>query len=231
MPIKTAAAVAAVLALNGCGVGIVSVRAPERLPAEGLPPLTRRVSFDVCLSGTVAATQTGSGSREDRAALIIQALSRAGVQADLVSVPGEPADFTVTLRGAEERYWWSAVLSMCTFSIIPGYLTTRYNVEVDMALRNPGKGGGREHLVYEKGVDYFNWAPIIVHPDYFAFFLGVGGESARSRQITENAETAGFEETIQRLADDLRIRIGGEGPGPPSTAVVGVTCPLPGQVH
>jgi hypothetical protein len=154
-----------------------------------------------------------------------EVLSRAGVQADLVSGPGRPAHFTVTQRDREYEHEWSMFLSMFTFSVIPGYLAERYNVEVDIAWRNPATGEMREHLVYERGVDAFVWAPFIVHPDFIGSINGAW-ESARYKDIYKNAANAGFEGAILRLADDLRIRFGRGGLDGPPSAVVGVTCPL-----
>jgi hypothetical protein len=217
MNVKPAVAVAAILAFNGCGVGIVSVRAPKRLPAEGLPPLTERVSFDVCHPG-----------RLYWAGAIREALARAGVETDLVSEPGMPAHFTVTPLDRAYAYEWSMMLSFLTLSIVPGYLAERYNVEVDIALRNPGKGGAREHLVYERGVDGFFWAPFIVYPDTFGSING-GWDSTRYQEIQKKGDMVGFEETIQRLADDLRIRFGRRGLESTTTEAVGVTCPSAGN--
>jgi hypothetical protein len=192
-----------ILAVGGCAVGIARVRAPERLPAEGLPALARRVTFDVC-----------APSREALAGRIREALARAGVQAELVAGPGLPADFTVTLRERRYEHGWSMALSMLTFSIVPGYLAERHDVEAHVGL---------ERLVYERGVDGYLWAPFIFRPDFIGSVNG-GWESARYKGMYEGMG-AGFDETIQRLADDLRARLGREVAAAPSSEAAGVTCP------
>lgn len=202
------------IALGGCAVGIARIHAPERSPVRSAPPLTRRVTFDVC-----------SSPREAGAERIREELSRAGIEADLVSPPGASARFTVTLRERRYEMGWSMFLSMFTFSIIPGYLAERYDIEVDIASRDAAKGDMREHLVYERGVDAFVWAPFIVHPDFIGSVNGAW-ESEKYKRIYENVQAAGFAQAVQRLADDLRARLGREGPGSPSSEVAGVSCPI-----
>src|SRR5512138_2837504 len=198
------ALVLSMLALDGCAVGFATVRAPDRLAPERVPSLSRRLTFDVCKTN----------EREELGARIREALSRAGVEADLIiSSPGMPADFVVTQRERRYQHGWSMALSLLTFSIIPGYASERRDVEARI---------GRELLVYERGVNHFVWAPFIVHPDFVASVNG-GWESARYKEMYGGAG-AGFERTVERLADDLRVRLGREDPEAPSREAVGVTC-------
>ncbi len=203
------ALVLSVLALDGCAVGFATVRAPDRLPPERLPALPRRLTFDVC-----------SANREELGARVREALSRAGVEADLVSSPGMAAHFTVTQRERRYEHGWSMALALLTFSIIPGYAVERHDVEVRI---------GRELLVYERGVNHFVWAPFVVHPDFVSSIDG-GWESARYKDMYRDMG-AGFERTVQRLADDLRSRFGREAPDAPPADAAGVTCfPAPPPV-
>lgn len=211
---------APVILLSGCAVGIVSVRTPERLPAESLPPLTRRVSFDVCIPpgrGPLTPAQI-EHERKTQGDRIHAALSRAGVEAELTSSPGSPARFTVTER-VQHEHVWSGLLSFFTLSVIPGYVVDRRTLDVDLALGNPAQAGTREHLEYETRASTFIWVPLIVYPDVF---VGINGG-----WVSAKGKDAGFEGTVQRLADDLRHRLGRGEPDSPWSEVDGVVCPSP----
>ncbi len=202
------ASLLSMLALGGCAVGITTVHKPGRLRADSLPRLDQRLTFDVCSPG-----------RMELADRIQDALARAGVQADLVASPGMPAHFTVAQRERTFEGEWSMILSLFTFSVIPGYVAERYDMDVDVAVHS-GDGGGREHIVYERGVNQFAWLPFAVHPDFFGGLSG-GWESTTSKEL--HREETGLEETVQRLADDLRVRFGRDGDATSSS--LRVRCP------
>lgn len=218
---------AATQLLCGCAVGILSIRAPERLPADGLPPLTQRVSFDVCVPIRTTSAPTPDqvdyvrDRRRDLAKRIREVLSRGGVEADLVSTPGIPARLTITEGDWEFERAWGSLLSALTLSIIPGYSVGRQRVEVDVVLDGSGRADGQEHLEYLAWRRDFVWAPLIFHPDYVTPINGDGGwESARAR----TASARMFEAIVLRLADDLRARLGHRPSDPPWTGENGVVC-------
>lgn len=208
---------------SGCLViGVAQVKAPERLPQEGLPPLSQPVSFDVCIPARSWPTQDTPAQREssrrrlgDR---IAGALARASVVAELTSTPGRPVRFTVTER-EETDHEWSMVLSGVTFSLLPGYMVERRTLDVELSRLDssqPGKTGMTEHLRYGSATRAYFWAPLIVYPD-FIWSPVAGWSSSRY-------EDGGFERTIARLADDLRDRLGRGGPEASPSELVGVAC-------
>ncbi len=206
---RRAAILATAVVLSGCVTGFVRVRTPERLPPESLPPLTERVSFDVCMGRPTPREY-------DRALLgarIRTVLARGGVQADLVARPGAAARFTVTERQPRSEYGWIYGISAWTFSIMPGYLVERTTLEVNLA-PPPVQ---RERLTYERQMEHFVWLPFVVHPD----FGGVVGSPWTSARYDDG----GLEDTILRLADDLRVRLGGAGEGAPGAEARAVACP------
>ncbi len=212
--------IATLLALSGCAVGVVSIRTPERLPPEGLPALTRPLRFDVCLRLEGWEPSTTEFLRHGRLPLgdaLRTALARAGVEAELVSIPGSAAHFTVAQPAPSYEHGWSMMLSMFTLSVVPGYAVERHPLHVNIASTDASRAGRPEHVEYETTVSHFVWVPLIVHPDYVASINGAW-QSARY-------EEGGFERMVQRLADDLRARFGRAGAV--WNEADGVTCPTP----
>lgn len=213
------ALVVPMLALGGCAVGFVRVSTPERLPADSVPPLAQTLSFDVCVPPRSPPATAPQIDRERKALAgrVREALSRAGVDAELVEPPGTPARFTVTQPLVEGRHAWSLLASLLSASAIPGYGMERRALEVDVAGRDPARGDRPERLRYEARVRYFSWLPFVVHPDFFA--------SVNGGWLSAEAKDAGFDGTVARLADDLRVRHGGAGTEAPPGDAAGVTCP------
>jgi hypothetical protein len=210
---------AATMMLGGCAVGTAYVSAPERLPSESLPPLTRPISFDICMPPRMRPHSGIERLRQGTGERMRKALSRAGVRAELTPVAGSPVTFTVTFGGTTEGAGSSLALSVLTYSIVPGYFAERRTLDVDLASGEGGPVEKKEHLQYQARTQLFIWLPLIVHPDVIAT-LGGGWESAK---LKDN----GFERTIGRLGDDLRARLGPQVDEPPDNGGLGVSCPEP----
>lgn len=208
-----------VLTLDGCVVGAARVSAPARLPSEALRPLTRPITFDVCVSPDVQPPSAFEGSRRVWGDRFRNALSRAGVPAELRSTAESPVDFTITRRGDLDDEW-SAWLSFFTLSVVPGHYVQRTTLEVNLASADAAHVRQNEHLQYQSRMAVFVWFPLIFfHPDIFAGLNG-GSESAQEKD-------AGFEQLVGRLGDDIRARLGRAGETPPTGEGVGVVCPKP----
>jgi hypothetical protein len=211
--------------LSGCAVGIVSVRPPDRLPAESLPALTERVSFDACIRISSPPPLTPIQARQLReqrmelADRIRRALSRAGVESELVAQAGSPAHFTVTEDEVRWEHDGTFILSMLTFSLLPGYLEEVHGLQVALSVRDPRGAGRVAPLKYEAVVRGFSWLPLIVHPDFIGSING-GWESAKAK----NAGEVAFEGMIHRLADDLRNTLGRDGALSSWSDADGVVC-------
>lgn len=226
---KFASMLAAALVMGGCVVGVSRIRTPERLAAEDLPHLTRRVSFDACVwvkegpSDLPADVERSrSLQRERLAKRVSEALLRGGVHADLVAAPGMPARFTVIERDPRSEHLWTTILSGVTLSVIPGYSTERYTLDVVLAAPDSSQAEeGHEHLRYEAVNSISTWLPLIVSPDIVVSPLGAWISAGAS-----DPESLAFEGMIQRLADDLRDRLGHYGDGAPWPEAGGAVCPL-----
>jgi hypothetical protein len=208
-----------VVALNGCVVGAARVTAPPRLASETLRPLTRPISFDVCVDTNISPSSRFEGERREVGARIQNALARAGVPARLRSTAESPVDLTITSRGVDTDHLWSALLSLFTFSVVPGYYAERRTLDVDLAWFDAAQGARSEHLQYQSHMGVFVWLPLIAYHDVFAGING-GWESPK-------AKDAGFEAMVERLGDDVRARLGREGETPPPGKGVLVGCPKP----
>lgn len=209
--------------LGGCSVGIVSVRTPERLPAESLPTLADRVSFDACVQMDSPRPLTPlevDHARRQFAERIRRALSLAGVEAELVAEAGSRAHFTVTENAVKWEHDGTFILSMLTFSVLPGYLEEVHGLQVALAVRDPQGATRVAHLKYEGMVRGFTWLPLIVHPD-FVGTMNAAWESAKMKNATEVA----FEGMIQQLADALRDTLGRDGALSSWREADGVACP------
>ncbi len=209
---QRAGTVASLVLLCGCIISTASVRAPAPPSAESLQPLGRTVTFDVCppRRGRAAATELG---RREPAYRIARALERVGIEASLVPTPGSPARFTVT-ELEESKHDWSMVLSLLTFSIVPGYFVERDTLDVDIA--SPAAPNVVEHLRYQRQVSYFAWAPLIVHPDYVGTVVAAW--------MSAEAEDGGAENMMLRFAADLRDRVALDGPDVAWSEAYGVAC-------
>lgn len=197
------------IALSGCAVGTVYVSAPHRLPSKTLPPLTHPIRFDVCVSPQHGPAKEELGNR------IREALSRAGVTAEH-SAGGSPVDFTATVRD-DSGPMWSMVVSLLTFSVVPGYYVQRKTLDVDLAWRDAAQAGKTERLHYQSSAHAFSWLPLIVAMD-FIWAVADGWVSPR-------VEDAGFKQMVERLGDDIRARLGGDTAAAPVRGTGGVACP------
>ena len=233
-----------VLALGGCWVGRVSVSLPERLPSKDLPTLAGPISFDLCLAPTApppTEVQTfwrdpssddnrvvpvpvrapeWERQRQEVGGRIQTILSEAGVPAELTPVAGSSVVFTVTLGGKNPFDSWSTLLSLFTFSLVPGYSVGSETLDVDLAEPGAEQGPKQEHLQYESRERFFFWAPLIVYPDLFASTSG-GWQSSKMDDADKNL----FPRLVQRLADDIRVRLGAAGAGASGSRVGTVACP------
>lgn len=205
------------LELTGCVVGAARVDTPARLPSRTLPPLRRPISFDVCVPHNI---EPPSGFEKERLAegdTVRNALSRAGVPAQLTSTAGSPVEFTLTRRGVEYDGIWSVVVSGLTLSLVPGYYVERRTVDVDLAWPDAAQVRKNEHLQYQSRMTVFVWLPLVVYPDIIGSING-GWESSKEKD-------AGFEGMVERLGDDIRTRVGRDRETPPLSEGVGVVCP------
>lgn len=212
--------------LSGCIVGIVSVRTPERLPAAALPPLPQRLSFDVCPSVNLPRPLTAvqadhvRDARKRLADRIRGALSLAGVDAELVRA-GSPAHFTVTEVEKAFEHDGTFLLSLLTFSVLPGYMETVSGLQVALSVRDPQGAIQFAPLRYEAAVRVFTWLPLIVYPDLVGN-MGGGWESAKSKA----ADGVALDGMILRLADDLRERLGRDPVPWAEREARGAFCPM-----
>jgi hypothetical protein len=183
-----------ITALGGCAVGSAYVSAPDRLASNILPPLAYPIRFAVC-------NMPGHESRNELEDRVEKVLSHAGVTA-VRSLGASPVDFTVTVR---EHFapGWSAVVSAMTFSIVPGYFAEQKTLDVELAWRDAGQRDEMEHLHYESRTNAVIWLPLIVSMD---FFMSTGGGWASSK-----VEDGGLKPMIERLGDDIRVRLGRDG--------------------
>jgi hypothetical protein len=149
---------------------------------------------------------------------IERALSHAGVQADL-SAGGAPVDFTVVYWKGDPRPTWSAVVSIVTFSVVPGYFVELKTLDVDLAWRDAAHVEQTEHLQYQARTYVVFWLPLIVAAD----ILWAGGDPWMSRKM----EDGGFKQMVARLGDDIRVHLGRAGVEPPVRVrgSGGVVCP------
>jgi hypothetical protein len=208
-----------VLALSGCWVGRVSVSLPERLPPQDLPRLAGPITFDVCLAppGPPRTEVEWDRERRERGRLIQTILSDAGVLAELTPVAGSSVVFTVRIRETNPFDSWSTWLSFLTFSLVPGYSVGSKTLDVDLAEPGPKK----EHLQYEFREAFFFWVPLIVYPDLLGTTSG-GWQSSKMDDADKNR----FPRLVQRLADDIRVRLGNAGGEGSRSRVSGVMCPM-----
>ncbi len=209
---RRAAMAASMVLLSGCIISTASVRAPAPPPPESLEPLGRSVTFDVCPPPRRGRPAGGELERRESAYRIARALDRAGIEASLVPSPGSPARFTVT-ELEESKHDWSMVLSLLTFSIVPGYFAERDTLDVNIA----SPTNGVEHLRYQRQVSYYAWAPLIVHPDYIGTVVAAW--------MSAEAEDGGAENMMRRFAADVRDRLALDDPAVPWSEANGVACP------
>jgi hypothetical protein len=201
---------ASMMAFSGCAVGTAYVSVPARLTSAPLPPLIHLISFDVCRSPNSSPTREALGDR------IRKSLSRAGVTADLSGGGSSPVDVTVTVR-EDQGPGWSALVSLLTLSVVPGYFVERTTLDVDLAWPDAGQVGRIEHLRYQSRVHRFIWLPLIVGMD---FFLAPSGVFQSSK-----VEDGGFEQMVERLGDDIRARLAHGTAAAPVSGAGGVLCP------
>jgi hypothetical protein len=205
------------MALGGCVVGTGYLTVPDRLPPKALPPMTRPLRFDVCRSPDQPPLrpEVEETRRKVSGDTYRGELAKAGVAGELTSVAGSPVDFTVTYS-EELGNMGSLVISLVTFSIVPGYAAERRTLEVDLAWRDAAQVEKTELLRYQARTNLLIWLPLIVVPDFWMSL----GDGWQSRKL----EDGGFKQLVGRLGDDLRMRLGGSDVGPP---LVGVVCPKP----
>lgn len=208
----------ATMAAGGCAVGMAHVSAPPRLPAKALPPLYRTISFDVCPApGELRARpQTVEAHRAALGDTVRRSLSRAGVAAKLAASPGLPVDLTITLRETSAPMW-SVVLSMLTYSVVPGYGVERKTLDVDLAWDHGARTEKIEHLQYQARTNLFIWLPLIVAPD--VIFAVTDG------RVAPKVDDGGLTPMIERLGDDIRVRVGNEVADVEATGRPSVHCP------
>jgi len=211
-----------VLALGGCWVGRVSVTVPERLPSKDLPRLAGPISFDVCLApvGPPRSEVELERERRDLGGQIQTILSEAGVPAELTPVAGSWVVFRVTVGDKNPLDGWSSMLSFFTFSLVPGYSVGSQTLDVDLTEPGAEQGPKTEHLQYESREAVFFWAPLIVYPDLFLTTAG-GWQSSKMDDAGKNI----FPRLVQRLADEIRVRLGTAEAGASGSRVGGVACP------
>ena len=194
------------IAFGGCAVGTAFVSAPDRLPSNTLPPLTRPITFDVC--------RDAGPIREALGKRIEQGLSQAGVQANL-SAGGSPVDFTVVFGKTGPEPGWSAVVSLLTFSVVPGFLVQLETLDVTVAWRD-AQHVESEHLSYQARTYGVIWLPLIVSMDFW-WAVTDGWTSAK-------VDDGGFRPMVKRLGDDIRARLGREGVESPVSSGGGISC-------
>lgn len=204
--------------LNGCAVAVYRISAPERLPANVLPPLTRSITFDVCLDRNGRSLTAFEAERGRAGEEIRTELAKAGVTARLESSAESPVHFTVT-PGWQSEGDVSWILSALTFSVVPGYGAERRTLDVNLAPADATQGRRPEHLHYLMRTQIFMWLPFIVYPDLVGTLDG-GWESLKKREVA-------FTQMVGRLGDDIRARWGGEGATSRPGVKEGVTCPPP----
>jgi hypothetical protein len=205
-----------VLTLSGCLVGAERVSAPPRLPSEELRPLTRPITFDVCVSPNIQPPYSFEGDRRVWGEKFRDALSRAGVSAELRSTAESPVDFTIARR-LDLDGEWSMFLSMFTLSVVPGYSVQRTTLDVDFAWVDAAQVPKNEHLQYRSRKALFMWLPLIVYPDVVGG-IGGGWESSKSKD-------GGFDQMVGRFGDDIRARLGRAGKTPSTARGGAVACP------
>jgi hypothetical protein len=204
--------------LGGCVVGTAHVTVPDRLPSKTLPVLTQRISFDVCVAPDpkLPRLRLEDARRVALGDRVRKSLSRAGVSAELTAAAGSPADLTITLRD-DLGPMWSAAISLMTFSLVPGYAVQRKTLNVYLAWRDAAEGEKIEHLQYQSQMHLLIWLPLIVSPDLL-LAVSDGWESSK-------IEDGGFNQMVERLGDDIRARLGGDGTEGPTPRKRGVSCP------
>jgi hypothetical protein len=191
---------AATMMLGGCMVGTEYVKAPERLPSKDLPELVHPVTFDVCISPDIRPLSAFERERRKVGDRIQKQLVSAGVPAELTPVAGSPVTFTVTSSGSYEGPAWSFWLSFFTLSVVPGYFAQHTTLDVNFGQRDAAEN---EHLLIGFRSQLFIWLPLLVHPDVFAGLNG-GWESSKKHDDA-------FDRTVERLGDELRLRLGRDG--------------------
>jgi hypothetical protein len=208
----------AAMAFGGCAIGTTYVSAPPRLPSYTLPSLTRPIRFDVCVTYPQFDRPPHEAARRATVGRRVRTLlSHAGVPAELTLLAGSPVDFTVTV--SDQLGWMgSAVISITTLAVVPGYFVERKTLDVDLAWRDEAEVAKTEHLQYQARAHRFIWLPLVLSPD----FVWPGGwESRRSSD-------GGFKPMVERLADDIRVRRGRDDAETPIRPSRYVACPVPG---
>lgn len=193
----------ATITVGGCAVGTAYVTAPPRVPSQSLPEMAGPVSFDVCV--VPEPRQRWQHIEEWRRAQgdrLRIPLRHAGVRAELTGDAGSPVDFTVTLR-SDLGQMGSAMVSLFTFSVVPGYFVETKTLNVDIAGRDAAPGGPTEHLQYQARTTRLIWLPLFVAPD-FIMTLTDGFQAPE-------VDDGGFRQMVGRLGDDIRARQGRAG--------------------
>lgn len=112
----------------------------------------------------------------------------------------------------------SAVISVATVSIIPGYFGEEYPVQFAYAVHVPGLAAPVREVHYRYRYRYVLWLPFIVYPDFIA---GIGG-------AYENLETKhrAWDLVTRRFAADLRTAAGNPAgsPGAPYEGALDEPC-------
>jgi hypothetical protein len=158
--------------------------------------------------------------RREQGGRIQTILSQAGVLAELTPVAGSTVVFTVTRRDTNPFDSWSTWLSFLTFSLVPGYSVASETLDADLAEPGDEQGPQKEHLQYESREVFFFWAPLIVYPDLLGTISG-GWQSSKMNDAAKNR----FPRLVQRLADDIRLRLGTAEGGASRSRVASVVCP------
>lgn len=196
------ALVALPVLLAGCLAGIRTAQGPEpdaSRPAAPLDPGTVYYEVHVRLNwgngGSPAPRRRKAWSETFRSVLA----QDFGIDEPVASRP-EGASylyFRIIETGAEmpPLVVLSGMVSVLTFSLVPGYLSETYRVEV---LFEAGSAGGavlQDVFRYEYTLRSYIWLPLMLHPDATWF----GPSEALQRSVLEGV--------VQRMLRDAQARL------------------------
>ena len=84
----------------------------------------------------------------------------------------------------------------------------------------PSKARSRSTYSTNRESGFFSWPPLIVYPDFIANTAG-GWQSSKMDDADKNL----FPRLVQRLADDIRVRLGAAAAWASGSRVGSVACP------
>ena len=163
---------AAILWLKGCVVGVIGTSTPTapNSAAQGFFQ-GQDAYLEVCRRPG-PATRAGDKNLDTLREVIWMTLVRDyGLRVHRGPPPAVgPYLFIRVIPDQSATPGWqqaSMLVSVLTFAIVPGYVSVSYTLEFHFEAKNASRAIPPKTSTYQYRLDFYNWLPFIVYPDYF----------------------------------------------------------------